>query len=147
MSSLSDHYLERYSLEEVEDKIWYLSALALDASFEVDSISREEIEFEHLNGFVEVLKKYQLSDDTNGNDIMRSRFQYFALTDAMKKNSDKELRHFSEIALEMKLLTMELESVSSGAGNPKKVLGYLNDITASFIDKDHNTRFTRHLVA
>lgn len=133
MDGLSDFYLRegKYKLDEVENEAWWLNALSLDAALETDLFSNGKQEgLMHLGQLVSIFKRYQLPADANGFSLMHSSFPYFALADAMRKDSDKELRKPEEIALEMDLMIRELESAVS---NPEGATELLCDLATQFL--------------
>jgi hypothetical protein len=82
------------------------------------------------------MKKYQLKDNEQINPSLHCCF-YGPLINAINKNSNKEIRLISELALEMRLLTCELENVSI---QPNKTLedlsSFLCDFTQELIKAD-----------
>lgn len=82
------------------------------------------------------MKKYQLEDNKQINPSLYCCF-YAPLINAIKKNSNKEIRSIPELALEMRLLICELEKVLV---QPSETLGdlsyFLCDFTQELIKAD-----------
>ncbi len=117
MNGLKDSYIA-HGLDPsiLEHDTWYLSRLSQDAAIEVEMYRLgKNDDFSNTRELLRILEKYQLKDT----DTFRTspHFPYLALWDALRKKSEKELRHISDLALEMRLLRNELEDIN----NPKKI--------------------------
>jgi len=120
--------MERYFLDPL-----LTAEAAVDLILYSNDQSRDLSIVQKLANF---MKKYQLKDNEQINPSLYCCF-YGPLINAIKKNSDKEIRSIPELALEMKLLTFELENVSI---QPNKTLedlsSFLCDFTQELIKTD-----------
>ena len=64
-----------------------------------------------LDKFKQILSDLQLKDTDNFMTVNNTEF-YLALYEVAKKDSDKELKRFSDLALEMRLLRMEFDGAT-----------------------------------
>lgn len=133
MSELKDFYTGKmgHDYSGIENSCWYLSELALNGALEVDNyvLGRGE-GFAHVQELTEILGKYQLKDtDTS---LTEPNFPYMPLWRAVRKNSDKEIRWMSELALEMRLLRSELEEIPTSK-KLEELRDVLNDFSREFL--------------
>ena len=106
--------------------------LASEAAVDIDNyINGRSEELKSVRELTNVLKQYQLKDIRD--------FELMPLWKAMVKNSDKEIRYYPELALELKLVTSELENISDNP-NPKTlsetVIPFLCDYSRELINAD-----------
>jgi len=94
-----------------------LAQQSVDCALEIDDylLGRSK-GFQRTKEFSELLKNYQLKDTDNALTIQDDNF-YLSLWKAMKKDSQKELRKFPELALEMRLLRAELDNIENSGKN------------------------------
>ena len=99
----------------------YLAELTSHAAIEIDNLLLgRKGDFSSIERFARVLKKYQSKDV----DTILTDFLYIPLWKAMKMYSQKEIRHTSELVLEIKILQSEISKIKN---LPKKRLENLRD--------------------
>ena len=83
-----------------------------------------------------MLQKYQLKDTDNCsiNDFIDF---YEPLSKAIRKNSDKEIKNISELALEMRLLRSELENIKPNQKRSEDLVSFLCDLSSEFMKMNH----------
>lgn len=124
--------------ESLEKTSFYLRELASRSAIEVDNFSlRGKKEFSHTNELGEILGKYQLKDS----DKYINNFPYMPLWKAIIKNSEKEIREISELALEMRLLRYELNEIPN---LPKKRLEELTHFLCDLSKEFSSEYFSKH---
>src|SRR3989344_1774685 len=117
MNELRDRYSALgFDPSILEHDLWYLSRLSQDVAIEVEMhrLGKND-DFSNTRELLGILEKYQLKDTDTF--LTAPHFPYLALWDALRKNSEKELRYIYELALEMRLLRNELKDIP----NPKKL--------------------------
>ena len=86
-----------------------LADLTSECAIEVDRyVQGLDYNSKPLDRFRQVLSDLQLKDTDNFMTVNDTGF-YLALYEAAKKDSNKELKRFSDLALEMRLLRIELD--------------------------------------
>ena len=148
MSELRDFYVEKigHNYDRIENSLWYLSELALRGAIEVDNylIGRNH-DFSHVQEFAGILEKYQLQDTDTV--LTEPHFPYLPLWRAVRKNSDKEIRHYSELALEMRLLRYELKDVPANSKRLEELRSLLCNFSREFSNEQHQYNYPHRLVA
>ena len=152
MRKLKDFYVELtgHEYDKIKNKSWYLSELALDSAIEVDNYklgrSNDLSNFQEL---IEILKEYQLTDSHNA--LTEPSFPYMPLFKFLRKGSDKDIRKYPEVALEMRLFRYKLEEVLA---DPKKddeklkeTVSLLCELNREFANESHTNRSRYGLVA
>src|SRR3989338_4231329 len=116
MTELKDFYVGKIGQDsdEIKKTPRYLSLLALDGAIEIDNyLLKRNHDFGQVQELAGILEKYQLKDIDTA--LTEPNFPYLTLWRAVIKNSDKNIRHISELALEMRLLRSELEVVPANS--------------------------------
>jgi hypothetical protein len=138
MSKLRDLYIDvGNDPERFESSTWYLAELSLRSATEIDNyLLEKDPGFGHTEELIGILERYQLKDTDNWRT--ERLFPYTALRRVMKRGSEKELRYYSELALEMRLLRSELEGVP-GADREKLegLRSLLLEMSRGFSDEDY----------
>jgi len=146
MSELKDFYVEKigHDYNRIENSLWYLSELTLHGATEVDNyILGRNHNFSHVQELAVILRKYQLKDTDTA--LTGPHFPYLPLWRAIRKNSDKDIRRMSELALEMKLLRSELEDIPVNSKRLEELRSLLCDLSREFFNEQHN--YPQQLVA
>jgi hypothetical protein len=134
MIKLKDFYTKKcgYDYNQIENSPLYLSELADMGVIEIDSylFNNKNNDFSNVQELAGILKKSQLKDTDN--DYASSVFPYHPFWKAIKKNSDKDIKHFSELALEMRLLRSELNDIPSNPEKLKELRSALNELSREF---------------
>lgn len=87
----------------------YLAGLAINVAVEIDNyLLGKTNSFESIHEFRDVLVKYQLKDSDDA--LSMPNFPYTGLHKAMYCD-EKQIRKVDQLALEMRLLRMELRNV------------------------------------
>ena len=106
--------------------------LASEAAVDIDNyINSRSEELKSVRELTNVLKQYQLKEIND--------FELMPLWKAIRKNSDKEIRYYPELALEMNLLTSELENISNNPNSKnlsEAVIPFLCDYSQELINAD-----------
>ena len=114
MSELKKFYVKEvgHEYDRIESSSWYLAELALHGAIEIDNhILGRNHDFCHIQELAEILGKYQLKDTDTA--LTEPNFPYLPFWRAFRKNSEKDIRWLSELALEMRLLRPELNDISN----------------------------------
>jgi len=128
-----------------ENSLRYLSDLAREGAFEVgDYLLGRNQDFNHVQKLAGILGKYQLKDTDNF--VTGPDFPYIPLWRVIRKNSDKDIRNYSQVALEMRLLRFELEDIPTKSNNLEELGSFLYDLSREFsIQAMHD--YSRRLIA
>ena len=117
--------------EGAETSCGYLSKLALSAAIEVDNyLLGRNHDFSSVHELAGILGKYQLQDTDTA--LTEPHFPYLPLWRAVRENSVKNIRYNSELALEMRLLRLELEDIPTNTQKSKELRSLLCDISREF---------------
>lgn len=138
MNNLKEIYLRLgYKTEKLEISPWYLSELTIRGAIEIDNhILGKNADFKHVKEFYQILEKYQLKDTDNA--FITQNFPYLSIWNVSKQNSDKEVRIFSELALEMRLLQSELKQVPTDLTKMAEIRDLLCNFQKNLIIKQTN---------
>ena len=108
-----------------------LEKIAFNALAEIDLylFDKKYTDFYYVKKLSTVLEENQLQD-TDQTFSLHDLKEYVGLWEAIKKNSPKEINKFSELALEMKLLTYELRDVPNlKETRLRELSSFLNDFS------------------
>jgi len=147
MSELKDFYVKiGHEPERLENSMWYLSQLALRAATEIDNylLGRNQ-DFSHLQELAGILGKYQLKDSHHA--LTEPNFHYLPLWRAIRTNSDKDTRKYSELALEMRLLRSELEDIPDESKRLEEMRTFLCNLSGEFFNEQQRYYPPHRLVA
>jgi len=148
MSKLKDFYVGKMGLEyaRIENSLWYLSKLALHGAMEISNcLLGRNHDFSHVQELAGILEKYQLKDTDTC--LTEPNFPYLPLWRAIKKNSDKEIKYSSELALEMRLLKSELKDVPANSKRLDELHSLLLDFSREFSNEQDQYDYPNRLVA
>jgi len=148
MSKLKSFYVEKFGHDynRIENSLWYLSELSICGALEIENyISDRNNDFSHVQELAGILEKYKLQDTDTA--VTSSHFPYLSLRRAVRKNSDKDIRHYSELALEMGLLKSELRDVPVNSKRLEDLCSLLCDFSREFFDERHQYSYYRRLAA
>lgn len=135
MSKLKELYVGKigHDYERIRTESWYLSQLALEGALEIDSyLQGKNNNFSHAQELTDILEKYKLKD--NDTCFTEPYFPYLPLWRTMRKSSDKDLRTYSELALEIKLFVSELKCIPN-SNNLEEVSSVLCDLSREFLSE------------
>lgn len=137
MSELRDFYQKLgHDVNYLESSPNYLLELALAGATEIDNnILGRNNDFSHVQELAGILRKYKLNDKDDLWTTFTSPFSYFALSTAINKGTDKRLINFPELALEMRLLTLDLESIPSNPKRLEELREFLLDLSQEFLSE------------
>lgn len=90
----------------------------------------------------QILRDYQLKDADTA--LTMPNFPYFALLRVAQKNSNKSLRKYSELALEMNLLRLELGNIKTSK-NPEQIRSILLDFSNEFSNEQFRYILPRYI--
>ena len=148
MSELRDFYVDKIGHEpqKLEVSSWYLSELSLHAALEIDNylIGRNR-DFSHTRELTQILGMYRLYDTDTALTV--SSFPYLPLWRVVKQNSEKEIKQYSELALEMKLLQSELHDVPTNSPQLPTLRSFLVDLSREFSRAQDKYELSRRMVA
>jgi hypothetical protein len=133
MSELRNFHVEEMGqkYDRIENSLWYLSELALRGATEIDNyLIERDNDFSHVQELAEILRKYELKNTDTF--FTAPRFPYTSFWKVIKKDSNKEIRTLPELALEMKLLRSELETVPKNSERLKEIISFLCDCSQEF---------------
>lgn len=89
-----------------------LASMACNAAIDIDNYIRgSETDFSGVREFTEIIGENLIRDSDS--DKITGGFPYLALAEAMRKNSDKEIKYVSELALEMRFFYSELSDLEN----------------------------------
>ncbi len=122
----------------------------LEVTIDIDNyIAGRSTTLTSVRELVELLKTYQLSDTNKMNAYLFEKF-YNPLWKAMIKNSDKnEIKNIPELALEMQLLTSELDNVDKNSNTERLktiISPFLSDYTRELIAFSSEQNLRRYVV-
>src|SRR3989338_4107524 len=146
MSKLKDFYVEKigHDYDRIENSLWYLSELSLHGAIEIDNyVLGRNHDFSHVQELAGILEKYQLKDTDNA--LTEPHFPYLPLWRAVRKNSDKDIRWMSELALEMRLLRSELGDVPANSKRLEELRSLLCDFSREFSNEQHQYYYPNRL--
>jgi len=148
MSELKGFYVEKicHDYDRVENSLWYLSELSLHGAIEIDNhLLGRNHDFSHVQELAGILEKYQLKDTDTA--LTELHFPYLPLWKAVRKNSDKDIRWMSELALEMRLLRSELKDVPTNSKRLEELSSLLCDLSREFSNEQYQYNYPNRLVA
>ena len=123
MNESQDYSIQSHKMSP-RDYYRYLRNLSSVAAVEIDDSILGRINgLSSVQGLTKILETYQLKD----NFLTEPHFPYMPLWRAMMNNSDKKINLISELALEMRLLRYELESMN--VKNLKGLRSFLVDFS------------------
>src|SRR3989344_6149469 len=106
--------------------LWYLTDLMSNAAIEVDKyIFGKDYDMSNIRRLAEVLDKYKVKGNERSPPF--NGFPYFQLIDAIEKGSKKRIGDCSDLALEMKLILLELKDFPESSKDPKQLLSFIVD--------------------
>ena len=138
MGELKDFYVKEMGDDygRIENSLWYLSELSVRGAVEIDNyILGRNHNFEHVQELTSILEKYPLKDSDTA--LTAPHFPYLPVTRAVQKDSDKKIKYFSELALEIKLLRSELEDVPTNSKKLEEFRSLLCDFSREFSNERH----------
>ncbi|MEK6852899.1 MAG: hypothetical protein AABX59_03385 [Nanoarchaeota archaeon] len=114
MKTLKDFFLP-HGLElgqlRLETRLYYLSSLSILSAIELDNfVKGKSDDFSNTQKLTEIIDKYQLKDSDTALTVPHE-FPYLTLGKVIRRDSNKKIEWFSELALEMKLLSYELHDI------------------------------------
>ena len=147
MRKLKD-YVEKigHDYSRIENSLWYLSELARLGAIEIDNYLRgRNHDFSHVKELAEILGKYQLKDTDTA--LTKPFFPCSPFSRAIRKNSDKDIKQYSELALEMRLLRFELGNVPANSKRLEELRSLLCDFSKELINEQDQYDYLCRLVA
>ena len=118
-----------------------------EAAIDLDRyIRRADHDLGNIKEIANLLEKYQLKDADKSFTRNFTSF-YEPLWNAMKKDSCKELRYVSEIALEMRLLRSELENIPNNHKRLEELSSFLCCLSSEFLKAENYQRRQYRMVA
>lgn len=148
MSELRDFYVEkmRYSPERLDNSLWYLSELASRGAIEIDNyLLGRNHDFSHVQEWAEILGNYQLKDTDTA--LTEPNFPYLPFWRAVRKNSEKDIKQYSELALEIRLLKSELGDVPANSKILEELRSLMVDFSREFSNEQYRYDSPHRLVA
>lgn len=148
MSEAKDFYVKKmgHEYDRIENASWYLADIASRGAVEISNhLIRQENNFSHVGELTEILTKYQPKDGDTF--VTAPRFPYLAVWEAVRKDSDKEVRRISDLALEMRLLAAELGDIPQNPENSEKLMHVLVDLSREFLSDQQKKICRYRLVA
>jgi len=133
MGELKDFCVKKinHDYDRIENSLWYLSKLFLWGAIEIDNyLLGRNYDFNHVRELAGILEKYQLKDTDTA--LTEPNFPYLPLWRAVRRNSDKDIRWMSELALEMRLLRSELGDVPANSKKLEELHSLLCDFSREF---------------
>src|SRR3989344_4333493 len=146
MSRLKDFYVNemKHDYNRIQNSVWYLSELSLRSAIEIDNyIIGKDKNFEETKELAEIFEKYKLKDTDNV--LTEPIFPFSSLIKSMIKSSQKEIGNYSELALNINLLNLELKNVPTNFNMLKELRSFLCDFSRELSNERTNNCFKYRL--
>lgn len=130
MTILQEEYVRRgHKLDKLERMPIYLSQLSLMCAAEIRAhLLGRASDFGHTKELADILKRHHVVDPERPPVL----FPYPALWKAIEDNSEKRIADIPQFALEMKLLTQELDDVPKNPGRLPDLAYFLDRLDTEF---------------
>lgn len=139
MSSLKDFYINEmgHNYDRIENTSWYISQLSNLSAIEIDNylIGTKE-NFENLEELTKIFDKYKLKDTDTA--LTESYFPFIPLLKSITKNFQKKFELYSELALNINLLNLELKNIPSNTLVLEDLREFLCDFSRELSNERHS---------